>query len=220
MIEGYLVRPNGQTLQLESVIDESRTMNNTVTSHPIEGGSKVSDHIFLNNKTIKVEVIISDATFAEDNTGVTVTETNNGIVDFVTNHIGFVAQFLPPPIPPSVINVNLERDVAAEGRRLMEEIRDARELLTLDTSIGLVENVVVKSVTSSRNKDLSRHTYKFSLSLEQIQVVEQSAKVSIAKMKPEIKDGASDELEAGKQGKKEDPTYLTKFNKIISDLVR
>lgn len=213
MVEGFLIRPNGQIFNLETVVTESKDMSNTVTSHPVEGGSSISDHIVLKNKTFSVDVIISDATFADDNVGVQVAKVDVGVIDFITDNVGFVSQFLPPPAKPVIININQERDVAAEGRRLMEEIRDARELLTLETSIGAVENVVITSVRSSRDKDVSRFTYKFTLGLEQIQIVEQSAKVTIDKTKPEIKDGATDKTEAGRQSKEDvGESLLYKFN--------
>lgn len=208
LVEGILIRPNGKgTFLLEVVEEEARSLGSRVTKHPVEDGTQISDHIILENKTISVNVIISDASFI---TGVDKTQDavvnvpSLGPIDFLLNHLGFIEQFFDNAIDRTpVVTTGAARFTAISARSTLEEMRDNREVLTLRTSIADYENVAITSIRTTRNKDKSSRMFEFTLKLEQIQVVGQAASISFVEKRPDVQDEASALKESGKQGTKE-----------------
>lgn len=62
-MSAILVRPNGEYYNIDVVKKITRSMPTEVTSHPVETGSSISDHVILKNKTWKIDGVISDANF-------------------------------------------------------------------------------------------------------------------------------------------------------------
>jgi hypothetical protein len=226
VVEGILIRPDGKGVFLMEVMpEESKMMPTQVTAHPVEDGSQVSDHIILKNKMITAGVIISDASFTNQSQDIQLEVTTFSTLRTVINNLGFIEQFIDNPrdadgnILPNIdidITTPFERDVAANARLVIEEIRDNRELLTLRTSIGDIENVVIRNVKSSRNSTKSNRTFEFTVELEQIQVVNQAATVSLVEVQEEVADEAATQNEYGKQGTRptDDGSQLERFARI------
>lgn len=47
-------------LYLDATVSITINRSSTITKHPVEGGSNISDHVFRNNNTIDIECLISD----------------------------------------------------------------------------------------------------------------------------------------------------------------
>ena len=58
---GLLARKKIGFLELDAVISENITLNNTVTSAPIETGENVTDHVYNEPLELSMECIISDS---------------------------------------------------------------------------------------------------------------------------------------------------------------
>ena len=200
-VEGILIRPTTEfnfasQFLLEVMLDESQTFTSKVTSHPVEDGSEISDHVIKQNKKFVVEVSISDATFVTGRRDATIDIPNRGVTEFVINKIGFIEQFRPIPLQPTIFS-DTPRFVAIAARRDLQEMYDDRELLTLRTSLGDIENVVITNIQTSRNASKSNRVFEFTLSLEQVQIVAKAARITF------VKDTSKDEAAAKKAAEKE-----------------
>ena len=194
VVEGILERPNGGgVFLLETVLSENTNWTSKVTSHPVEDGSSISDNIVLNNKKVTATVLISDAAFV---TGPLRTEDVKvlipqiGVIERIVNHIGFLEQFVDSGTvrKPEVDHSGPERGAAAIARRDLEDIRDNKELLTLRTSIGDIDNIVINGVKSTRSSELSNRVYQFTLNMEQIKIVSRASEIDFVERKPEVQD--------------------------------
>lgn len=220
-VEGTLIRPgNKGVFNLETILEETRTLDAQVTKHPVENGSQISDHVILQNKKFRVDAIVSDATFADDNTGVRVNIPQLNILERVISQIGFISQFVSigQPGPTEIVNQPDQRAVAAEARRVLEEIRDNREVLILETSIGQFNNLILTSISSTRNSSISNRSFRFTLGLEQIQLVESSATILFVETKPDVKDEAAAKKEANKQGTSDVDLSQSQLELLLEDV--
>lgn len=215
VVEGILIRPDGKgVFLLEVVLDEDRTLNSRVTKHPVEDGSQISDHIILENKTFKSTVVISDASFVTGDSAtrdVGLKIPSLGVIDLILNKLGFVEQFFDNAIDRKpVVTTEPSRSAALAARADLESIRDNKEVLTLKTSIGEYSNIVITGIRTNRNSTKSNRTFEFTLSMEQVQIVDRAASITFVKKKPDVKDEASSLKESGKQGTK-DISVLTEI---------
>lgn len=56
-----IMRPNGDVINVTVITSYGKDYRNSVTSHPVENGSKISDHVQTENLTIGIRGIVVDA---------------------------------------------------------------------------------------------------------------------------------------------------------------
>lgn len=66
----------------ESIPSEEHSVDNTVTEFPVETGFVVSDHVIRKNRTLKLEVMSTNAVFRERETSNTMNDSNKVKSDF------------------------------------------------------------------------------------------------------------------------------------------
>ena len=229
LVEGMLINSDDvAVLFLEVILSESRTITSKVTEHPVENGSQISDHIIKGNKKFNLKVSISDATVLPGS-GVSVKLPQKKGFLGLLNKIGFIEQFFDNKRDKDgniirqdikVLDIPAGRQVAQEARGTLEALRDNREVLTLRTSIGDFPNVVITSITSTRDSSKSYRTFEFDLELIQIQLVNKSATIKFVKRKPEAAGEASDKKDLGKSGVKKIQSELVKGLKTVAGIAR
>lgn len=55
-----IIRADSTTLSLDCVNQFSESHSATVTQHPVESGSSITDHVFLNNSELSISGVVSD----------------------------------------------------------------------------------------------------------------------------------------------------------------
>lgn len=66
MSKTILIRPNGDRLFIDAAVSVNRQFPNRVTSHPVEDGTDISDHVVNDPRVFSIEGVISDAAFQLD----------------------------------------------------------------------------------------------------------------------------------------------------------
>lgn len=112
-------------VSLDASISETHTRNAEVTSHPVEDGADISDHIRLEPETLSIRGIVSDTP------------------------IVWLATFRSPsPIVDDITTVNARVDLAyAELQRVMNE----GELVSVVTSLRAYENMAITGMSVRRD---------------------------------------------------------------------
>ena len=122
-----LLNTSDGDIQLDATLREDTETNSTLTSHPIEFGAVISDHVFDNPKTYVVE---------------------GGVTD---TPMGFVGD---DPAGDSFSGSNATRSQAAW--ELLQRIKAAGDVFDVQTGLELIEDVVLISLVNSREAATSK----------------------------------------------------------------
>ncbi len=127
-------RNNGTIIYFDTAETVVKNFPNKVTTHPIEEGSPITDHIVSEPKKISVNGVISDAAFQfrDDDP---FTETQSIILPHKKAD-GTTSDILIPARRVPIVG----RSVAALAE--LEAIRDKREIFILETRDEVFENMV------------------------------------------------------------------------------
>lgn len=136
---------------VDCTLSETHEYESEVTEFPVESGSVISDNIRLQPLVVRLECIVSNTPIGE-------IVNSNGSV-FNTDALSD-DDFVGP--------LNKLRSTVIY-QRLME-LRDKRDTLTVRTSRGVFDNMVIKSLTIPRD-DKTGNAIKFSLTLQQVKIV-------------------------------------------------
>lgn len=195
-----IIRSNNNIIYFDTAETVVKNFPNKVTNHPIEDGSPITDHITSEPKKITVSGIISDASFffAADDTFSKITTLADGQT----------------------------RRVPVEGRAQkaldqLEQIRDNREVFTLQTRNEIFDNMVFTSFSVPRDAQTG-DAARVRFTAQQISTVKRRF-VTVTAAKPEDADKSSENAETGKQAsslaKKSVALESTQqFTAFISDL--
>lgn len=133
-------------LMIDAALSEEHTYDSEVTQFPVEDGSDITDNIRILPKTVKIEGVVSNWPIgrALSERAGTIALSQAGLID---------------PMTP-----------AQEVLRGLLEIRDQRDTITITTSLGLYENMVMESLTVPRAADVG-DALKFSATFRQVFIV-------------------------------------------------
>ena len=141
-------------IQLDAVINEQYTNRSTVTKFPIEDGSNINDHKIDENKTYVMAGVVSDTQLGISQIG--------SIIDSVTGLFG------------TSNASNLTRSQAAYQDLLA--LKDSGELLSIQTGLGVMENMVILDVNVTQNPKTSKSLF-FTCPMEQLRIVQSEVAV-------------------------------------------
>lgn len=145
-----IVRADTTTISLDCVQQFSEGHSATATQHPVESGSTITDHVFLNNSEFQIRGVVSDYSPSPDYI------TMSGLADATTNENA--------------------RSHTTEIKELLMAIFRGRERVTIHYSASkfseavLFENCVMTSIGFSDDTDSGEAIYP-ELKFSQIRVV-------------------------------------------------
>ena len=137
--EGFLDSSNG----LSASVDENYRLENIITSHPVESGTNISDHIIVQPKIISITGLLTAI--------YTIPIIGNGILDF--NQLGSAIQFLFD---------------AADSRTLFTLTTG----LYFGRSYFKIKNMAIQSIDIPRNNQYGRTSIKFNIVFKEMVITD------------------------------------------------
>jgi hypothetical protein len=134
------------TLTLDASISESHESTNDVTTHPIESGALITDHVIKKPQTIRIEGIVS----------------NTPIGFGLKQLTAFAGKTLPFP---------REAGPAQEAYETLMRLRESKTPITVVTALQEYDDMVIESLTFPRDAG-SGDALRFTANLVQVQVVD------------------------------------------------
>jgi len=136
-------------IELDAILSEVYNNELVITKNPIELGADITDHSIIQPKKLNIVAQVSDtplgaAAFGE-------------IVDSVTGLFG------------SSTTTSLTRSNAAYGA--MVQLMEAREPIDVQTGLVFYNNMLIRAISTSRDKNTSR-VVGFNMSLEEVIITE------------------------------------------------
>lgn len=152
-------RENGDMIYFDAVLRYSRQYSSTVSKHPVEDKSPISDHITLENPTFSFRGVVSNVDMMEhrpDNYNRQIVS-NTGELQFIRqkrNNMTLVkvettllqsvmGNYFPPPKPIVVVDHNQE-DYQSIVLSTLEEIRRKKEIVSLVEYEALIGTEVLQ----------------------------------------------------------------------------
>lgn len=150
-----IIRSDTTTITLDCVQQFSESHTATATQHPVETGSAISDHVFLNNSELQIRGVVSDYSPSPDYI------TMSGLADATTDENA--------------------RSHTSEIKEILMAIFKGKERVTIHYSASkyseaiLFENCVMTSVGFSDDPDAGEAIYP-DLKFSQLRVVSKSTR--------------------------------------------
>ena len=145
-----VIKTKGNTLiWIDATVSKEEEYSGSVTSHPIQDGSQITDHVILNNPRLTLSGVVSDYDFqigrtqlSSDMGGVPVTLSEVDVPVFVTYSTPSplskiipeaLSNLVAPPTPEVVVK-EFERPFSGlSSKDALIAARDARDFLTIAT---------------------------------------------------------------------------------------
>lgn len=163
-----------QLIDFDASVSESHTSSSSVTSHPVEKGSNISDHVHHEPQKIAIQAMVSDTPIRQPGSHM---GTNRGVVAALvltqaralvpkiggSNLIGTVLRQSFAPTPTATVlqfaePVNRVRAVYNE----LTNLERNGTLVTIETSLVKYEDMVLQNITTPRDVDNSNAvTFQF-----------------------------------------------------------
>jgi hypothetical protein len=167
---------------------ETIEYSSEITKHPVEGGSSVSDHIYINPLQIRM-------------TG-SITESSVDIIGTVKD----IASLLQGNILNNIIDkfagVGTKSAIAYQ---LLKDLHTSKAMVSVVNYLDSFDNMVIETLTFPRDNTTGNRLF-FEITLKQITLATVST-VSISKNPRNVRDMLSGKLETGRQQSKV-PTNL------------
>lgn len=169
------------TLQLDATINETHTINNQITTYPIEEGSNISDHI----RQLPDEITMS--CFVTNSPINILQESNARIVKDATGK--FSVKDLERSIVSNRVISAFEQLLAMSGRKIDGENIDPNGNITVVTGLRVYRNMAIVTISVPRNATTG-DSLRFDITLRQIETIS-SETIILPDAKPEVKDTTS-----------------------------
>lgn len=173
-------RNNGTIIYFDTAETVVKNFPNKVTTHPIEDGSPITDHVISEPRKISVNGVISDAAFQfrEDDPFTEIRTVTIGTGQ-VTRRVAIAG-----------------RSVAALAE--LEAIRDNREIFILETRDEVFENMVFTQFNIPRDSSTG-NAARVQFTAQQIKTVQRRFATVPQAVDPDDADKASEGAETGRQ---------------------
>jgi len=173
-------RNNGTIIYFDTAETVVKNFPNKVTTHPIEEGSPITDHVVSEPRKISVNGVISDAAFQfrEDDPFTEIRTVTIGTGQ-VTRRVAIAG-----------------RSVAALAE--LEAIRDNREIFILETRDEVFENMVFTQFSIPRDSGTG-NAARVQFTAQQIETVQRRFATVPQAVDPDDADKASEGAETGRQ---------------------
>lgn len=143
-----------ESIEIDSCLDESHQLTNTVTDHPVEQGFNISDHVRPNPDQVTLRCFVSNTPLSVDQTKSAVRQ---GAVNFDTT-------------APQVIE-GRGNQAFLQLKKLRDEGTLIEVVTTLKTyGVSKTEGLVIESLTIPRTRQ-NYDGLEFTIQLKQIRIV-------------------------------------------------
>lgn len=167
------------SILLDASVSETHTSAASITSHPVERGANITDHVHREPDTITIQGIISNTPtrFPEGTVGVALIRSVANLVSGVSN------------------------DLAKTGYEQLRQLVEGKELIKIVTTLREYNDMLLENLTVTRDAD-NGDCLNFSVTARQVRLISTSSVAAIPSPK-EPKKASKKSL--GKQSKQEVP---------------
>lgn len=182
----FIRRSNGNVLFFDVAETVTRNYDSQVTDHPIENGATITDHVIARPREVRVSALVSEASFAITSAAVLADDFSNvDVNDLLASSIR----------DTSVLPFGRGRVAVALAE--LTEIRDNREVFTLELSDESFPNMVFSSFSIPKDSDTGE-ALRISFTARQVIEVERRF-IEVPSALFDAADQAASEAEAGAQ---------------------
>ena len=147
------------TIEIDSCLDETHQLSNTVTDHPVEEGFNVSDHSRPNPDVVTLRCFVSNTPLSSEQRSRAVRQ---GDIDFRTS-------------AASAVQIGAVDGRGANAYTKLKKLRDEGTLIEVVTTlrtygVSATEGMMIQEISIPRSKD-NFDGLEFSITLKQIRIV-------------------------------------------------
>lgn len=159
-------------IAIDGVISEQTSRTMRATEFPVESGDTISDHIIRQPMQYQMEGVITDTPMGLDG----ILETVSSVVDGVSGLFG-----------------SSENSAFTRSQQIYDELiklMEKREVIEIQTTLGLIRNLAFETITVSQDKDNSRSVF-FSATFKEVVFVDVEPLVNSQELIPSDSNKAS-----------------------------
>lgn len=130
---------------IDAALTEEHTLDSEVTSFPVERGIDITDHVRRLPRTVSIEGIVSDSPLG---------------LAAIARQVIIDDNALPSDVPPSI-----------EAFAYLRQIYEAAQPVTITTSLGLYENMVMESLSIPRSA-ATGGALRFNATFREVRIVD------------------------------------------------
>ena len=183
-------------IEFDAVLTEEHTGNATVTEHPVEKGSSITDHVRPEQERVTFEAIVTNTP-----TRLPKTHSNGAHERQTTQTLRTTRRIRGIPVPvfaaASALEFDGDMDRPVDVWEALRDIRDNARLVTIDNGLRRYEDMVIDGLSTPRAAGNKRDVLKFNVSLRRLRIVE--SRTTAAKASG---DGKAKRTDKGHQGTK------------------
>ncbi len=192
----WQVNGEDRDLEFDAVLSEEHTGNATVTEHPVEKGSSITDHVRPEQERVTFEAIVTNTPIR-----LPATQNKGSRERSTTRTLQTTRRIRGIPVPVSAAATSLEfdgdMDRPADVWAELRDVRDNARLVTIDNGLRRYEDMVIDGLSTPRAAGNKRDVLKFNVSLRRLRIVE--SRTTAAKASG---DGKAKRTDKGHQGTK------------------
>ncbi len=221
-----LVDENGlrDSITIDALINQSIIDSKDVSKFPVESGFNVSDHAFTRNKKINLTGVISAATLRDGDDDVIITGFDTVTIEEALetdrSTLKVLGNELANKVPDNIFTRNklTQKKVTVEdiespatlstkiatvetARKFLQSHFDKATFVTLDTEEEDIDDLIIVNLTFDKKKP-EKNVLNFSMSLEQIRVVNNQRTFIQKNIKPSDEKAAAEDSDTGSNNTK------------------
>lgn len=181
-MDGYSVKNGVAEISFDLILSESHTLTSIVSSHPVQDGSVISDHIINDLRKGGLKGLVSNFSITRESFDTT--------------------EALQVSAGQEVIR-GVSSNAAADVWKAFKLLHEARQLVTITTVLEVYDNVAITNVATSRD-GTSGEALVFEVTFQQVKSVKLkettiTAQTHPKKMDTELNRQASAEIDTGRK---------------------
>lgn len=149
---------NFATIEVDAVLLEQFEVSSQITSHPIDTGAEISDHVINNPRMYTIEAVVTDTPMGLLSALQTLGDNAAAALRYLTNGLGGDDSTAPATA----------RSVAA-FQSLMA-LWESKAAINVQTGMGLWENLVIQNIRVRVDKETANHL-RFTAALQEVRRV-------------------------------------------------
>ncbi len=194
-----------ESIEIDSCLEETHTLTNTVTDHPVEEGFNITDHCRPNPDTVSLRCFVSNTPLSQEQVARAVRQ---GDVDFTTS----AAQ---------AVDIGAQDGRGANTYTKLKKLRDEGRLIQVVTplrtyGVSSTEGMVIEGITIPRTR-FNFDGLEFSINLKQVRIVRNRSTLDV---RPRDKRTQKKKKEGNKTATQEPPARKKTALKNIADFAR
>lgn len=184
------------TIDIDSCLDETHTLTNTVTDHPVEKGSNITDHSRPDPDTVTLRCFVSNTPLSESQQ-----KTASNATPAIPGFSGIIAQGRVQ----RTSNIGAIDGRGEDAYKKLLKLRNDGSLITVVTTLrtytkSSTQGMMITSITIPRTTK-NYDGIEFSITLKQVRIVTNR---STQQQRPEDKRAGEKEKKGSKTAKKAD----------------